>query len=191
VLVIFLDVDGVLNSERFLLKLEAQHHAQGHTRETECGCLKLRHQLDRDAIARLNRIVAVTGAKIVVSSTWRKLFDLSELLQIFVAHGLLAEIVGATPEGHKEPGFMEMYGHPTRLPRGYEIDYWLKAHPEVERFVILDDDSDMAMHRHRLVQTDFHEGLLDDHADLAIRVLAWDGSSKPTPFEQWQQERST
>ena len=189
-LVIFLDVDGVLNSERYALKLEAKHRELGHTepaspkRETTCDCFKLYHQIDRDAVARLNRLVAATGAKIVVSSTWRKIFDPPELHRIFSEHGLVAEIVGETPEGHKEPGLPETYGYPERMERGYEIDYWLRQHPEVERFVILDDGSDMAMHGKRLVQTDCEDGLCDEHVDLAIRVLAWDGTSLPSPMEQ-------
>ena len=187
--VIFLDVDGVLNSERYALRLEQRHRELGHAepaspkRETTCDCFKLYHQIDRAAIARLNLLVRVTGAKIVVSSTWRKLFDLPELHRIFSEHGLVAELVGATPEGHKEPALLEAYGHPERVFRGYEIDYWLRQHPEVEKFVILDDGSDMAMHKNRLVQTDCDDGLLDEHVELAIRVLGWDGTD-PSPFDE-------
>ena len=191
-LVIFLDIDGVLNSESYVLKLEKKHIALGHTepaspkRETTCDCFKLYHQIDRDAVARVNRIVATTGAKIVVSSTWRKLFDPPELQRILSEHGLVAEIVGETPEGHHEPGLLEAYGYPERMERGYEIDYWLKQHPEVERFVILDDGSDMAMHGTRLVQTDCDDGLCDEHVELAIRVLAWDGETSPSPTEEME-----
>ncbi len=185
--VIFLDVDGVLNSERYALELEEKHKALGHAepaspkRETTCDCFKLYHQIDRAAVKRLNVIVRATGAKIVVSSTWRKLFDRDELQRILREHGMRAEIVGETPEGHKEPGLPEMYGNPARMERGYEIDYWLKQHPEVTGFVILDDGSDMAMHADRLVQTDCDDGLCDEHVEYAIRVLAWDGKS-PSPL---------
>jgi hypothetical protein len=181
--VIFLDIDGVLNSEKYALELEARHRALGHTdparpkRETTCDCFKLYHQIDRAAVARLNRVIAEAGAKIVVSSTWRKLFDLPELHRILSEHGLVGEIVGVTPEGHKEPGLTEMYGHPDRMERGYEIDYWLRQHPEVDRFVILDDGSDMAMHGSRLVQTDCEDGLCDEHVELAIRMLLEDSAS--------------
>ncbi len=174
---LFLDIDGVLNSESYALKLEDKHRQLGHTesaapkRATTCDCFKLYHQIDRDAVMRLNRIVASTGAKIVVSSTWRKLFDPPEMHRILSEHGLVAEIIGETPDGHKEPGFLEMYGYPERLQRGYEIDYWLKQHPGVDRFVILDDGSDMAMYGNCLVQTDNAKGLCEEHADLAIRLL--------------------
>ena len=39
------------------------------------------------------------------------------------------------------------------------------------------------MHKNRLVQTDCEEGLLDDHVELAILVMAWDGKSIPSPMD--------
>lgn len=192
--VIFLDVDGVLNSEDYLLKLEAQHRLLGHTepaspkRETTCDCFKLYHQIDRDAVARVNRIATATGAKIVVSSTWRKLFDPPDLRRVLEAHGLAVEIIGQTPDGHKTPEMASVYGHIERMYRGYEIDFWLRQHPEVDRFVILDDGSDMVMHVNRLVQTDCQDGLCDEHVELAIRVMAWDGVSRPSPMDDMEDE---
>lgn len=183
--VVFLDVDGVLNSESYALKLEERHRALGHEdparpkRETTCDCFKLYHQIDRDAVARVNRLVAVTASKIVISSSWRKRFDPPELERILVEHGLVAEIIGVTPDGHVSPEMLIVYGALERMYRGYEIDFWLRKHPEVDRFVILDDGSDMAMHKNRLVQTDCEEGLLDDHVELAIRVMSWDGKAIP------------
>src|SRR5579863_1418723 len=131
--VIFLDIDGVLNSEVFSHKVEAQHKALGH--DTSCTCLRVENQIDPDAMARLNRLAAATNAKIVISSSWRKLFDEAELHQTLIKHGLVAEIVGATPNGHKEPEMLEVYGHLERMYRGYEIDFWLRKHPEIDRFV--------------------------------------------------------
>jgi hypothetical protein len=184
--VIFLDVDGVLNSEKFHLTLMERHRQLGHTeppspkRETTCDCFRLERQIDPEAVARLNRLVAATGAKIVVSSSWRKLIDPPELRRVLKSHGLIAEIVGETPDGWDDPELVAAYGHPDRLFRGHEIDFWLKRHPEVDRFVILDDCSDMVMHKNRLVQTDVEEGLLDDHVDLAIRMMSWDGRTVPS-----------
>lgn len=181
--VIFLDIDGVLNSEAYVLKLEGKHRELGHVGDTPCDCFKLYRQIDRDAIERLNRLVAVTSAKVVISSTWRKLMDAPVLARTLIEHGLVAEIIGETPDGHAEPEMLTVYGPLERMYRGYEIDFWLRQHPEVSRFVILDDGSDMVMHTKRLVQTDCEEGLLDDHVELAIRVMAWDGASLPSPFD--------
>lgn len=177
-LVIFLDIDGVLNSEAHLRSLDEQHRQLGHAsptrpkHETTCECYRLECQIDRAAVARLNRLVAETGAKIVVSSSWRKLLDPPELHRVLTSHGLVAEIIGETPDGHKDPEMLTTFGHIERLYRGHEIDLWLRQHPEVERFVILDDCSDMEMHTCRLVQTDCEEGLLDEHIELALRMLS-------------------
>jgi hypothetical protein len=181
---LFLDVDGVLNSEAFLLKIDARHRQLGHIAH-DCGCFHHDQQIDREAVARVNRIVLKTSAKIVISSSWRKLYDPSELQRVLVERGLLAEIIGETPDGHKDPEMIVVHGHPERMERGYEIDLWLRRHPEVERWVILDDGGDMAMHKNRLVQTDCEEGLLDEHVELAIRVLAWDGTGIH-PFEAFE-----
>ena len=190
--VVFLDIDGVLNSEAYLRKLEEQHRQLGHTdptrpkRDTTCDCFKLYHQIDRDAIVRLNRLVATTKAKIVISSSWRKLFDAPELHRILGEHGLVAEIIGETPDGANDPEMRETYGDIDRIFRGHEIDLWLSKHPEVDRFVILDDDSDMEMHNNRLVQTDCEEGLLDEHVELAIRMMSWDGKTIPSPMDEME-----
>jgi len=191
--VIFLDIDGVLNSESFGHKLDAKHVQLGHDpahrkRDTTCSCFALENQIDDAAVGRLNRLVAQTSAKIVISSSWRKLFDLSELVAILSAHGLVGEVIGMTPNAFDEATRTDMkmeYGSDgDRLYRGHEIDYWLRYQGEgVTQFVILDDDSDMVMHKRRLVQTDSDIGLCDEDVELAIRVLAWDGTSSPAPTD--------
>jgi len=182
--VIFLDIDGVLNSEAYALKLEEKHRLLGHT---TCDCFQLYTHIDPEAVARLNRLVVETSAKIVISSTWRKRFDPLEMQSMLREHGLVADVIGATTDGHKDPEMVEVHGHLERIYRGHEIDLWLRNHPEVERFVILDDDSDMVMHKNRLVQTDCEEGLLDDHVELAIRVMAWDGKTVPPPMDAMEE----
>lgn len=173
--VVFLDVDGVLNSEAFLRKLEARHDALGAHR---CACFRHDAQIDDEAVERLNRIVHATEAVIVVSSSWRKLLDPPDLHRILRNHGLRAVIVGETPETAKDPDLLAEVGERVdRYHRGHEIDAWLRRHPQVDRFVILDDGSDMVMHKNRLVQTDCMEGLLDEHVEFAIKLLSWDGKT--------------
>lgn len=180
--VLFLDIDGVLNSERFNRTLEERHRQLGH--HAVCECFKLTRQVDPEAVARLNRLVVETKSKIVISSSWRKLLDPCELNRVLVDHGLVAEIIGETPDAPNDPVMCAAYGPVDHVFRGHEIDYWLKQHPEVTRFVILDDSSDMAMHKNRLVQTDCEEGLLDEHVELAIRMMSWDGKTIPSPMDE-------
>ena len=190
--IVFLDVDGVLNSAAFLCKRDEEHRQLGHAdpsrpkRDTTCTCYRLERQIDRDAITRLNRLVAETNAKIVISSSWRRLLDPPELHRVLVEHGLVAEIIGETPDGPNDPEMREMFGHLDRIFRGHEIDLWLRRHPKVDRFVILDDGGDMEMHKKRLVQTDCQEGLLDEHVELAIRMMSWDGKTVPSPMDEME-----
>lgn len=175
--ILFLDVDGVLNSERLLQTLEKKHEASCGARtvpkrETTCSCFRLDRQIDSAAIARLNRLVTATGALLVVSSSWRTIFDLPTLQRILREHGLVHDLVDATPDGDKDAGILVPEGE--RMQRGHEIDCWLRAHPDVERFVILDDSGDMAMHKHRLVQTNTEDGLQDAHVEAAILMLTKD-----------------
>lgn len=144
---IFLDVDGVLISHRWIAVLPK--HLRGGVIRT----------FDPSAMARLNRLVRETCASVVVSSTWR-LMGVGPFRDTMRAQGYTGTILGRTPVlgGSRQ--------------RGYEIAAWRIEHrAEERRFVILDDSSDMAHLRHRLVQTNFDTGLLDEHVERAIAML--------------------
>ena len=106
----------------------------------------------------LKQIVDATGAEIVLSSTWR-LFPLSrrEIKKSLATVGL--DFIDRTDE--LDDG------------RGAEIDAWLCKHPEVENFVILDDeDRDMkGEFADHIVRTSFYTGLLPEHVEKAIKIL--------------------
>jgi L-alanine-DL-glutamate epimerase-like enolase superfamily enzyme len=55
--------------------------------------------------------------------------------------------------------------------RGPQIQRWIDANAFQGQFVILDDDSDMEHLIHKLVKTNFEEGLLAHHAKAAIEML--------------------
>lgn len=145
--IIFLDIDGVLNHRQFLIEAERVDAVSD-----EC-------------IARLNRIIEATGAKCVLSSTWRVMFPLEEILNDFlIPGGFKGEIVGKTPPAKF-----------SYRPRGNEIQEWLDDHPEVTKFVILDDEEDMLHLENRLIRTSFEDGgLLDEHVEEAISMLKED-----------------
>ena len=143
---IFLDVDGVLNSWTYWKNLspDAQY--------------ELRH-IDGNAIKKLKRIVDKTGAEIVVSSTWRKLNeDMHVLATRLSVYGL--NIMSKTPVLYNKE-------------RGHEITAWFESHPEYKdaTYVILDDDADMNVHMDRLVKTDYVYGLTNSKAERAIKML--------------------
>ena len=139
--ILFVDVDGVLNSAQdgYSIKLSTDSH------------LKF-----------LRMIVKSTGANIVLSSSWRIGFTPASknLLARFKEYGL--ELMDCTPE---------LSG----ACRGDEIRKWLEEFEteyDVERFAILDDESDMAEFTEtNLIQTDTNVGLQKADAIKCIRLL--------------------
>ena len=115
-------------------------------------------------VAELNRILAATGAKIVISSYQRLMDrDPAELIQGWSIRG---EVIGQTPwleEGAAWPG------------KNAEIQAWLDAAVSPpSSFVILDDDP-IGNARH--VRTNWQTGLTPDVADLAIAMF--NGAEEP------------
>lgn len=148
---IFLDVDGVLNSEKTLLKNRNE-------------------EIDNERLYRLSEIVDKTGAEIVLTSTWKIYLNLDlsahnsagqYMLNKFAEHGLKLYAV-TDDEG---------------MDRGEGIISFLIDNP-CDSFVILDDeifddfrDYDLM---DNIVQTDFYGdpgGLLDEHVEKAIEIL--------------------
>ena len=133
--VIFLDIDGVLNCASTVERCGGPFFVE-----------------DRK-LAMLSSIVKTTGAKCVLSSTWRG--------------GWLGgnNFVSAFPEVRglfdkfNEFGIecIDKTGYSTS--RGNEIKLWLNEHPEVTDFVILDDDNDMGELEDHLVKTSWAAGL--------------------------------
>lgn len=63
--------------------------------------------------------------------------------------------------------------------RGHEIDAWLQEHPEVENYVILDDDSDMLDHQmSHFVHTNGELGVTIEDIRAAAKILLVNENSK-------------
>lgn len=154
---VVLDFDGVLNSKQFWVRRLVRNPFWKLAERAQ-------KDLDPEAIGHLNRVIRETGAKVVVSSTWRKGRTVEELQQILDRNGFVGEVVGKTPS-------LCWADDGRRLWRGDEIQAWLDQHPEVDSFAIVDDDSDMSHLMHRLVLTRWNKGLKTGHADLLIRLL--------------------
>lgn len=113
--------------------------------------------LDQRAILCLQDIVFVTGAEIVLSSSWRiSSLRTKQLKEQLLPYGL--EITDRTISD-------------ARGERGDEIKEWLSRNPDVSHYVILDDDNDMSDIKDHLIQTTFYKGLLPEHAAKAIEML--------------------
>jgi len=104
----------------------------------------------------LKQIVDATGAEIVLSSTWR-LFPQSrnDVRNKLKTVGL--QFIDRTKE---------------LRDRDTEIREWLGRHPEVDNYVILDDETEFSpeLTAHQVITT-FYEGLLPKHIKLAVEIL--------------------
>ncbi len=151
--IIFLDVDGVLNSKRYDV---ARTSTQGNIDETRLPLLK--------------ELVETTGAKIVLSSSWRKHWDKVEDLR--------DEIGKELDETFRRFG-LNVYDKTPFLDnknRAEEVRLWMTSQNEtVSRFVIFDDvpfgwGDDLYPY---LVRTDYliGRGLERRHIETAIRLL--------------------
>lgn len=145
--VVFLDVDGVLNSDAFADYMLSEKNFDIFREDT----------LDPRAIVQLKKIIEATGAKIVLSSSWR----------------YEEETRNAVRRQLQEKGldFVDTTTLQTdiTLSRGKEIDLYLREHPEIEEYVILDDDYADSMPHH--VKTTFKYGLTREKAEEAIKIL--------------------
>lgn len=134
----------------------------------------------------LGKILQATDAKIVISSSWRR-FSLDETLK-FISGGSIHSKGNPFPYCDKVVGITDRmyafsYNDPINerrgkrpnylIPRGVEIDRWLKVNGhDVENYVILDDDDDMLYcQRSHFIQTDAYKGLSEDDVKKAIEIL--------------------
>lgn len=137
--VIFLDIDGVLNSGDYLWNTHRLRRFQSQSRginyrEQNAGLQQTRDKFgnlfDPRCVICLESIIETTGAKIVITSTWRKT-GLKQMQELWKFRNLPGEVVGITPS--EIDGFFATY-------RYDEICEYIKHHSEIEQYVIIDDD---------------------------------------------------
>jgi hypothetical protein len=152
--VIFLDIDGVLNSRKFFQEAN-EWIVQADTRFEYYA-----RQIDPECVQRLNNLVERTGSVVVLSSTWRRVHPLDYNRAFLRAAGFRGVLYDETPVLN-------------RHPRGDEIEQWLLGRDadRVDRFVILDDDCDMADMAPWHVRTSGETGLVDEDCERAERMV--------------------
>lgn len=139
--VVFLDFDGVLNSDRsfeFYRTLTI---------------------FDISSIQALNKVVNKTQAKVVITSSWRMIYTLSELRLILLKAGFEGEVIGRTPV------FTESVKR-----RSDEIAFWLNRHKDAESFVILDDCPIRRLQQNQVL-TSMATGFQEAEAEKAVEML--------------------
>lgn len=140
---ILLDFDGVVTS-----KTHTWHCYMNHSPANIFGL----DWFDPACLEVLRMILDGTGAKIVVSSSWRDL-RMEQLKQIWEYVPMPGELVGTTPIWI--------------LTKKEAIEHWIKEHPN-DRYIIL-DDADLELENQ--IRTDPDTGLVEKDARRAITLL--------------------
>lgn len=109
-------------------------------------------------LRHLQDIVNTTGANVVVTSVWRINRTLQELRSLLNPPGFSIPVIDTTPIKRDRE-------------RGDEITEWLNRNEGIERYVILDDDTDMTIHISKLVRTQSFKGLRRKDKLQAIQLL--------------------
>lgn len=155
--VIFLDIDGVLNSEEFL------NNNPGKA-------------IDKNGVGILKHIIDKTGALIVMSSGWRLWFDdnlmpkdgysqcLYDILEEFNI-----KLFGKTPDfSTEEIRTRKTFSH----VKAKEIIAWLDENNTVDKYVVIDDlDLRNDKINANLVRTNPKIGINEDDAKHVIAML--------------------
>lgn len=166
--VVFLDIDGVLNS----LDDVISH------KKCDIWSHFLYNNVATNKVELLQKIINQTNAKIVVSSSWRYGFNTQYPLKT-IKRNLMVKV--AKKKMRVLRNKLSRYGmdifdttpyDSNYKYRGDEIREWLNNHPNTQKFIILDDHNDMCEFTYtNLIQTNYLHGLQQTHVDKAIQFL--------------------
>lgn len=156
--IIFLDIDGVMNSE---LDWELKD------RETEENRT---YNISKRCISNLNYLIERTGAEVVMTSG-RRSHSMKDMQKIFEDCGFKGKIISYTPD---------LRNSSFKVLRGNEILQWIEDNKDYigcsaykyNKYVILDDDSDMLYcQKDNFIWIDPYLGLTNTTAYKAKNIL--------------------
>lgn len=157
--VLFLDIDGVCNCEDTFTKDPNAYFP-----------------IDLFMTYLVGKITIFTGCEVVLSSSWRHHKESVEFINKRIV--TLLDTTGNEPHDNTRPSGVE------NCQRGREIKAWLDKHPEVTKYAILDDDSDMLPEQlPNFFKTSWKIGITAEIADKIIRHLGL-SKTKPKPHRK-------
>ena len=166
--IIFLDIDGVLNTFHFGLK-DYKNKYGGYL------------IIDSRKVEILKQICDLTNSKIVLSTGWKDIID-DELKPIDNNGRFLLEIfneyeiplIGKTKTIPKDLG----HGKKTKFWKEYEIIDYLSNHPEINHFCIIDDEEtglesllDYLVKTKDYQELEEDEGITSEHINDINKIL--------------------
>lgn len=125
-----------------------------------------------DKLALVDRIINETGARIVVTSSWKHGYSNVDGFKNSICSKRCSRTI------KEETPFEKFIGQIYDITsgcgyRGEEVERWLEEHEDdVETYAILDDDSDFKKEQlFNFIQTDTYEGLTERETKMAISML--------------------
>jgi hypothetical protein len=165
--ILFLDIDGVLNTPFGHDPEIAEKLSNKPLKGSVITELWSADDLFPKLVEKLNKIIEQTGALVVISSSWRRVYPPSNIAKMLEKQGFKGKVIGKTPV------IFSSYGGPWK-DRGDEIKEWLDANDGVDSFVILDDIDFEGIEKHfpkQFIRTDCDVGLTDDNVQKAVQIL--------------------
>lgn len=151
--ILFLDFDGVLN--RHGVRAEPPEWANPWPFKW----------IEDSLVRQLDPIIEHhPDVHIIISSTWRTMWELSDLKRILAdgSEPVAKRVRDKTPDN-------------ARAHRGQEINDWFyesEMNPEEHRYAILDDDDDFEQEQMPyLIQTEGYAGLTEEDVDKVLTIL--------------------
>ena len=141
--IIFLDFDGVIN------------------RHAENG-------VHPDCASILKKIIEKTNAKIVVTSSNKYSFQRKRDPVPFFESNIYKNYILLLKDYNIDIFDFTPYINQNREK---EIEEYLHSHPEIENFLILDDDYTFKTYQHHQILIPFDSGLTEEHINISIDIL--------------------
>ena len=160
--IIFLDFDGVLNTEHY----QGLLRYQGEPWQDEHGAF-----FDPNAVKQLRRIIDATGADIVIESSWKYL-GLNAMKELWKVRNLPGRVIDITPSSVSDEYLLKNLDTTMLHCKGMEIASWLSEQAEDIRYAIIDDeyvilDSQLP----HFILTNPYEGITEEQTNRAISIL--------------------
>lgn len=145
--ILFLDIDGVLNSEVYYKSSFKSDNSSS--------------RFDPKSVELIKKLVEEFSLQIVISSTWR----------YGATDRLMHELKNSKLIGYLYHEWFTPVIHPAH--RGTEIKLWLELHPEVSDYIIIDDDENILEEQmKRFVKTDLHKGMTELHFNRVRAIFS-------------------
>lgn len=139
--ILFLDIDEVLNCN-----LNRKSDKQ-HRNVTFLG-MNTHDRFHPQLVENVNKLIKRYDLKIVLSSTWRKHFDIITMRDMFKNQlGIVGELLDYTTQHTLDHGYKERieWEGSAALPRerGLQITHWINDHKyNIKDYIVLDDSLD-------------------------------------------------